>query len=126
MLILIFQYFPVEAITSVKLGSQSQVFLASLSDSSIQLVDGPSGKILNTFRGHQQEKYHVESVFSADESFVVSGSEDSKIYMWDLVSGKIVSSLSNHTGPVVSLSMHPKKNSVLLSASADGTIKLWN
>jgi WD40 repeat protein len=81
---------------------------------------------LNTFRGHQQEKYHVESVFSADESFVVSGSEDSKIYMWDLVSGKIVSSLSSHTGPVVSLSMHPKKTSVLLSASADGTIKLWN
>lgn len=88
-------------------------------------MDGPSGKVLNTFRGHKQEKYRLESIFSADESIVMSGSEDSVIYAWDLVEGKVVGKLEGHSGAVVSLSQHPKNNSKLLSASADGTIKLW-
>lgn len=89
-------------------------------------MDAPTGKVLNTFVGHKQQKYRLESTFSQDESSVISGSEDSKIYMWDLLSGKIVSELAGHSGPVVSLSTHPKNNQILLSASADGTIKLWN
>lgn len=114
-----------DSVTSVKLGTDSQCYLASLTNSTIQLRDGPSGKLLNTFLGHKQEKYRVESIFSADESTVLSGSEDSVVYVWDLVGGRVAGRLEGHSGAVVSLSQHPKHNSKLLSASADGTIKLW-
>lgn len=114
-----------DAVTSVKLNSDSQCYLASLMNSTVQLVDGPSGKILNTFKGHEQVKYRLESCFTADESTVVSGSEDSMIYLWDLVDGKVKKTLKGHEKAVVSLAAHPKINSILLSASSDGTIKLW-
>ena len=61
----------------------------------------------------------------SDESTVYSGSEDSLIYLWDLLDGNVPKTLSGHAGPVVSLSAHPKNNSILLSASSDGSIKLW-
>ena len=90
-------------------------------------MDGPSGKSLNTFKGHEQVKYRLESCFTADESTVISGSEDSMIYLWDLVEGggSVKRKLVGHGGAVVSLAPHPKKESILLSASSDGTIKLW-
>lgn len=115
----------VESVTSVRIGSDSQCYLASLTDSSIKLMDGPSGKILNTFTGHKQEKYRIESVFSSDESLIISGSEDHMIYIWDLLNGSITNRLTGHSGPVVSICPHPKNNSSFLSASADGKIKLW-
>jgi len=92
----------------------------------VKLIDGPTGKSLNTFTAHKQQKYRLESTFSLDESTVISGSEDSVIYLWDLISGSVVNKLTGHAGAVVSLSTHPKNNQILLSASADGTIKLWN
>lgn len=113
-------------ITSIKLGTDSQCYLASLTNSTIQLIDGPSGNVLNIFKGHCQEKYKLESIFSQDESTILSGSEDSKIYLWDILSGEVIKTLSGHTGAVVSLSQHPKINSLILSASSDGTIKIWN
>lgn len=116
--------FWLEAVTSIKLGRDDQCYLASISDSAIKLIDGPTGKLLNSFTGHQQRKYRIESTFSEDEAHVLSGSEDAKVYVWDLVSGEIVKVLEGHTSAVTSLSQHPK-NQMLLSGSADGTIKLW-
>ena len=115
-----------DAVTSVKLNSDSQFYLASLMNSTIQLIDGPSGKVLNTFKGHEQTKYRLESCFTADESMVMSCSEDSIIYVWDwLMESGVTKVLKGHAKAVVSLAAHPKNNSVLLSASSDGTIKLW-
>lgn len=122
----LFSSIHVDAVTSVKLGMDSQCYLASTAASTVKLIDGPSGKTLNTFTGHNQEKYRLESTFTADESTVISGSEDSSIFLWDTLSGQIVNKLTGHSGAVVSVSSHPKNNQILLSASADGTIKLWN
>lgn len=94
-------------------------------NSTVQLIDGPSGKTLNTFTGHTQIKYRIESCFSADESTIISGSEDGAIYLWNLVDGREPKKLLGHTGSVVSLAAHPKNNSILLTASSDSTIKLW-
>lgn len=118
------RFMSVEAVTSVRLGEDSQCHLASVSDSTVRLLDGPSGTLLNTFRGHVQQKYRTEAVFSHDEAHVLSGSEDSVIYAWDLVSGRTVRTLAGHGGPVTSLASHPSKP-LLLSASTDGTIKVW-
>ena len=118
--------FCLDSVSSIKLGTDSQCYLASLTSSAIKLIDNPTGKVLNTFTGHTQQKYRLESTFTPDESTVISGSEDSSIYLWDLMSGTVVNKLVGHAAAVVSLSAHPKNNQILLSASADSTIKLWN
>ena len=52
------------------------------------------------------------------------GSEDGSVHIWDLVEAKLLTQLRGHTGPVCSISCHPK-GAALLTASYDGTAKLW-
>jgi mitogen-activated protein kinase organizer 1 len=118
-------YFGSAAVTSLSLGLDEQCHLVSTADSSVRLIDGPTGMELNVFTGHRQETSRTESVFSPDEAYVFSGSEDSNVYAWDIVSAEEILQFAGHSGPVTSLSHHPKE-ALLLSASTDGTIRLWS
>jgi mitogen-activated protein kinase organizer 1 len=69
-------------------------------------------------------RYRINSVFSTDDAYVISGSEDQQIYFWDLVEGKIAHKLSGHTGPVTCVDYHPTEV-CLLSSATDGVIKVW-
>ena len=55
----------------------------------------------------------------------VQGSEDGKVYTWDLVSAKVQSSFSAHSRGVASLSYHPTL-AAFLTSSYDGSIKFWS
>ena len=61
---------------------------------------------------------------STDDARVLCGSESGHLHAWDLVDGRQLLRHQAHTGPVVSLACHPKAN-MLLTASHDGTCKLW-
>ena len=54
----------------------------------------------------------------------IQGSEDGKVYIWDLVSAKVKNSFSAHSRGVSSLSYHPSQAS-FLSSSYNGSIKYW-
>lgn len=56
--------------------------------------------------------------------WVLSGSEDNQLYMWELNSCQIVGKLSGHTKPVLSCDAHPS-DQVIVSGSLDKSIKLW-
>lgn len=43
---------------------------------------------------------------------------------WDLVEANVVSRFKAHSGVVCSLAMHPD-GSMLLTSSADGSVKVW-
>jgi pleiotropic regulator 1 len=60
---------------------------------------------------------------SRSDPQVISASLDSTIRLWDLVSGKTMSVLTHHTGPVRSLELHPT-DFTFVSAGTD-TIKQW-
>lgn len=49
------------------------------------LVDRKEGKILNEFSGNENKLFKIESTFAMNDSYVVAGSEDSKVYIWDTV-----------------------------------------
>ena len=55
----------------------------------------------------------------------MSGSEDGKIYLWDMVTGMHgESTFQAHNKPVRSVASHPSEN-ILISASIDGIGKVW-
>ncbi|MDJ1185578.1 WD40 repeat domain-containing protein [Roseofilum casamattae] len=58
-------------------------------------------------------------------NFVVSGSENSTLQLWDLRSRRIMRTLPGHTEEVTSLTFSPNGR-MLVSASTDNTIKIWN
>ncbi|KAF1742580.1 hypothetical protein MXB_4051, partial [Myxobolus squamalis] len=78
-------------------------YLLFLIISTIKLWDYLKGNIVKLYRGHQNEKFCIPSLFYGDD-FVISGSEDNKMYVWDLQSQNITQTLSDHNDIVLSCS----------------------
>uniref|UniRef100_A0A8D0CJU3 WD repeat-containing protein 5 n=1 Tax=Scleropages formosus TaxID=113540 RepID=A0A8D0CJU3_SCLFO len=88
-----------------------------------------AGKLLclKTYTGHKNEKYCVFANFSVTGGkWIVSGSEDTMVYIWNLQTKEIVQKLQGHTDVVISTACHPTENIIASAAlENDKTIKLW-
>ncbi|MEH2398210.1 AAA-like domain-containing protein, partial [Nostoc sp.] len=77
----------------------------------------------NRLEGHSSEVYSV--VFSPDGKTLASASFDNTIKLWNLDTGKEITTLTGHSNSVYSVVFSPD-GKTLASASFDNTIKLWN
>ncbi|MEH2248645.1 AAA-like domain-containing protein, partial [Nostoc sp.] len=77
----------------------------------------------NRLEGHSERVNSV--VFSPDGKTLASASADKTIKLWNLDTGKEITTLSGHSAAVNSVVFSPD-GKTLASASADKTIKLWN
>lgn len=59
-----------------------------------------------------------------DEKYIVSGSQDRTIKLWDIQSGKELRSFEGHTSYVSSVAITPDGKHIV-SGGSDNTIKLW-
>lgn len=110
---------------SVTISQDSRHMLVSMSQAHIQLMEIDSGKVIHRFEGHQQKDFILRSAFGgADENFVVSGSEDSRIYIWRS-NGLLIEALDAHAGCVNSVAWHPRDPSTFASAGDDCRVKIW-
>ncbi|KAL6058331.1 WD repeat domain-containing protein 83 [Balamuthia mandrillaris] len=119
-----------QPVTFVSLSNDKNCLLVSTLDSALRLLDKSSGELLAEYKGHKNDDYKISNCFTNTDSHVISGSEDRNIYIWDLVEGEIVAVLKGHTRGVCSVSYAPLTSAAappqqLLSASLDGTLKLW-
>lgn len=63
--------------------------------------------------------------FSPDGRFVLSGSHDNTLRLWDVESGSCLRVLTGHHGAVRSISWGPEGR-LALSGSNDGTMRVWD
>ncbi|KAL8997721.1 MAG: hypothetical protein Q9169_003050 [Polycauliona sp. 2 TL-2023] len=106
-------------ITSVQQTTDGNAVLVSTLDSVIRLMDKSNGQMLQSYKGHTNTDYRIRSCLGLADSIVISGSEDGKIYVWDVLEGKVVESLEAHDGKVASaVSCSPRKE--WASAGTDG------
>jgi mitogen-activated protein kinase organizer 1 len=113
-----------ESITSVAVSHDANCLLVSCLDNTLRLFDRSNGELLTEYKGHLNTKYRINSCFTNDDAFVISGSEDNQIYFWDLVEGKVVHTLKGHKGVVTCVAHHPEAV-CLVSTSQDGSVKVW-
>uniref|UniRef100_A0A0D3FNH0 WDR5-like beta-propeller domain-containing protein n=1 Tax=Oryza barthii TaxID=65489 RepID=A0A0D3FNH0_9ORYZ len=107
------------------LGTISQKIGVGLS--ARRLWNFSAGKFLKTYTGHVNTKYCIPAAFSiTNGKYIVSGSEDKCVYIWDLQSRKILQKLEGHTDTVIAVSCHPNEN-MIASGGLDGdkTVKVW-
>ncbi|KAF0462334.1 WD40 domain-containing protein [Gigaspora margarita] len=113
-------------LTSICLSSDCKYALVNLSTREIHLWDIEERRIVRKYYGQKQEKFVIRSCFGGiDQGFIVSGSEDSNIYVWHREHATMIEILSGHKGAVNSVNWSPVNPYMFASAGDDHTIRLW-
>jgi WD40 repeat protein len=90
---------------------------------SIVILNIITGSQVGVLSGHNNR---VKSItFSSDGVFLVSGSDDYTLKLWDVQTGGIVKTFLGHTDYVSSVSIS-SDSTMVASGSWDRTIRLWN
>ncbi|KAL7891500.1 hypothetical protein AOLI_G00009760 [Acnodon oligacanthus] len=96
--------------TGLKFSNDGKLILVSSNGGTLRLLDAFKGAVLHSFGGYNNSKGVIlEASFTPDSQFVMIGSEDGKIHVWNAESGMKVALLDGkHTGPVTCLQFNPK------------------
>ncbi|KAF2179782.1 WD repeat-containing protein-like protein [Zopfia rhizophila CBS 207.26] len=113
-------------LTSVNISQDSHHMLISMNENKIRLMEIDTGEVIQKYSGQVQTQYIIRSAFGgANENFVVSGSEDSRIYIWR-TNGLLVEALDAHpNGCVNAVAWHPTDPRVFASAGDDQRVRIW-
>ncbi|KAF8590071.1 WD40 repeat-like protein [Ramaria rubella] len=114
-------------VTSVKISRDSRYALVSHGPDEVQLWDLEAMRLARKFTGQRQSRNIIRSCFGGvDEHFVVSGSEDGKVYVWHRDTGELLEALGGHgSGSVNSVAWNPRDPRMFASCSDDRTVRIW-
>ena len=82
----------------------------------------PEGAAIVTQIGHSD--YVVAVAFSPDGRFIVSGSRDHTLKLWDAANGALLKTFNGHDGYVSSVAFSPDGR--LIASGDDHTLNLWD
>ncbi|CAH0024203.1 unnamed protein product, partial [Clonostachys rhizophaga] len=112
--------------TSICISQDSQHLLVNRVDGEAQLINLTTRQPVQKFLGHTGGKYMIRSSLGgANESFVVSGSEDGNILIWHKVTGGVVERLQAHRPRCNAVDWKPDDPAMLASCGDDGKVRIW-
>ena len=121
----------VPAVSGARFSPNGAFVLLSTLDSAVRLWDIDVGKCVKTYRGHSNKAYCAFSTFcgggsSGSRPCVVSGSEDGKVYVWDLQDRKLCQCIQGHHDMVLAVDAHPTLPIIASGACGkDPTVRVW-
>ncbi|CZT21939.1 related to S.pombe beta-transducin [Ramularia collo-cygni] len=131
---------PGKGCTSVQPTKAGDGYVVSSLDSKVRFMDRGSGKCLQSFgdEGFKNEEYRVRSTLAMADASVISGSEDGKVFVWDVLTGEMLHRLWHKDqgaggGAVAKSSKRDVVSAVAwnqlrkqwASAGGDGTVVVW-
>lgn len=116
-----------DKLTSINFGIHGTQLLVNMHDGKVLALDASTGGIIMQYEGTKQAEFVIRSVFGgANENFVISGSEDSRIYIWRRQTGVQVASLDAHASKSVNaVAWHPVDYDVFASAGDDRVVRMY-
>jgi len=112
--------------TSLELSGDSKQILVNISAHEIHAWDIATKRLTQKYRGQKQSRFVIRSCFGgANQAFVLSGSEDSQVYIWHRSNGQLLKALQGHSGTVNTVCWNPADPSMFASCSDDHTIRIW-
>ena len=116
-------------IAAVGLGQSSLLKLPKLNQADLvssSILSQPSNQVVSkVFRGDGDKDWFRSVGFSPDGQFIVSGSEDGTVRLWNLDGKAIGEPFQEHGESVLSVGFSPD-GQFIVSGSEDGTVRLWN
>ncbi|XP_051846563.1 WD repeat-containing protein 82-like [Antechinus flavipes] len=96
--------------TGLKFSNNGKRILITTNGNFIHLIDSFNGVVVHSFRGYNNNKADaVEGCFTPDSQFIMTGSDNGKIHVWNGESGIKMAVLNGiHSGPITCLQFNPK------------------
>ncbi|EMR10228.1 hypothetical protein PNEG_01500 [Pneumocystis murina B123] len=113
-------------LTCVSISKDSKFAIINVSSQEVYLWDLEKMQVVKKYAGQHQGNYIIRSCFGgAQENFILSGSEDSQVYVWHRENGSLIETLKSHKGTVNSVSWSPINPVMFASAGDDHTVRIW-
>eukprot|EP01080_Neovahlkampfia_damariscottae_P003269 gene3269-5712_t len=109
--------------TGLKFGPRGNTICVTTTNSII-ILDAMQleKKILEITDFSNESALSLEACYTPDEEYIMIGSEDGKIHIWEIFTGNKITVLSGHAGPVHCLKFNPK---YLMMASSCQNLAFW-
>lgn len=117
---------PGRVLTSLTISRDSRYALVNSPQEEVLLFDLETYKLVRVYRGQLQNKFVIRSCFGGlDENFILSGSQDSRVYMWNRHTTDLIECLAGHEQTVNCVKWHPTNPAMFASASDDRSVRIW-
>jgi len=105
----------------------STIFASCSLDRSIKVwgVSGGNAAAHFTLTGHMKGVNCVEYAPTGEKPYLISGSDDRTVRIWDYQTKQCIQTLSGHTNNVSSALFHPTLP-IIFTGSEDGTVRIWH
>ena len=104
---------------------EGTIYFMKLQDSCNRLFDIRKGDVIQRYKGHQNSKLNfVRASFGPGDALICGGSEDGRVFVWDVENGSVLTKLSGHSGPVFR-AIWSDRAGRLASCAEDGLVRLW-
>lgn len=114
------------SIMSFSLNSTDSLALLNITSQGLHLWDIENKCLVRRFRGTTHCSFKIYSCFGGvHESFIASGSEDFKVYIFHIKRDEPLAKLVGHTKTVNCVSWNPVYPAMLASCSDDSTVRIW-
>ncbi|CAI5724919.1 unnamed protein product [Peronospora destructor] len=118
---------PAAPVGSATFTPNGRYVLSSILDGTVRLWDYMRDIYVRSYRGHMNSKFSMQCAFLEQQwnkqPVVACGSEDNRIFMWDVGMQDVCSVLTGHDHPVLALAAHPTRALVVSGSNRD--IKMW-
>lgn len=121
-----------DAVYSLAYGTRTEQIVSGSADSTVRswrVTQDDNGNTrgaqVRTFNGHQGAVYSVDSGVWNNQEVVASGSADSTVIIWDILSGNRRRTFNEPTDAVYAVKMSPDGTHVA-AGSRDGKVRIWN
>ncbi|KAI0264427.1 WD40 repeat-like protein [Gloeopeniophorella convolvens] len=132
--------FDLGGITSLAVNPASSIVVVGGQEGGVRVVSLSRGEVISALGGHA-EGQSVEAIAfvnivavadgssaaagAAGAGTVVTGATDGKVCIWDLNTNRLRTTLE-HQDAVTSLLVHPTKPHLIVSSSADNSLRTWD
>ncbi|XP_039610490.1 protein FAN isoform X1 [Polypterus senegalus] len=103
----------------VAFSPDSRHVLSTGDDKFLKVVDVQSGMLISSVASEQ-----VQRCFLWDGNTVLSGSQSGNLFVWDIISGKIINKIPGHSGAVTAMWMNEQCSS-FITGGEDKQIIFW-